>query len=112
MEDVIFSGSDARKPTATAEVRLRFSGVLKSLSAPAFTDAELAARGNGHEHTNGHAHGNGSSNGHANGHGQTNDHANGSGYTTQYTLNGKPDTSTPSTVVILVDPKDGYRVAP
>ena len=33
MEDVIFSGSDARKPTAAAEVRLRFSGVLKTLSA-------------------------------------------------------------------------------
>ena len=28
MEDVIFSGSDARKATAAAEVRLRFSGVL------------------------------------------------------------------------------------
>ena len=27
MEDVIFSGSDARKPTGTAEVRLRLSGV-------------------------------------------------------------------------------------
>ena len=27
MEDVIFSGSDARKPTAAAEVRLRFTGV-------------------------------------------------------------------------------------
>ena len=27
MEDVIFSGSDARKPTAAAEVRLRLSGV-------------------------------------------------------------------------------------
>jgi len=36
MEDVIFNGSDARKPTATAEVRLRFSGVVKSVSAPAF----------------------------------------------------------------------------
>ena len=34
MEDVIFSGSDARKPTATAEVRLRFSGVVKSVSGP------------------------------------------------------------------------------
>jgi len=34
MEDVIFSGSDARKPTAAAEVRLRFSGVLKSLTGP------------------------------------------------------------------------------
>ncbi|HUR32426.1 MAG TPA: chromosome segregation protein SMC [Vicinamibacterales bacterium] len=36
MEDVIFSGSDARRPTATAEVRLRFSGVVKSVSGPAF----------------------------------------------------------------------------
>ena len=27
MEDVIFGGSDARKPTAAAEVRLRLSGV-------------------------------------------------------------------------------------
>src|SRR5690349_19439969 len=27
MEDVIFGGSDARKPTATAEVRLKLSGV-------------------------------------------------------------------------------------
>jgi len=35
MEDVLFSGSDARKPTASAEVRLRFSGVLKNLSGPA-----------------------------------------------------------------------------
>ena len=34
MEDVIFSGSDARKPTASAEVRLRFSGVLKTLMGP------------------------------------------------------------------------------
>ncbi len=30
MEDVLFNGSDARKPTAAAEVRLRFSGVLKT----------------------------------------------------------------------------------
>ncbi|MGB7220659.1 MAG: AAA family ATPase, partial [Vicinamibacterales bacterium] len=36
MEDVIFSGSDARKPTATAEVRLRLAGVLKALTGPAF----------------------------------------------------------------------------
>src|SRR4029077_6824519 len=32
MEDVIFSGSDARKPTAAAEVRLRFSGFLKAVA--------------------------------------------------------------------------------
>ena len=36
MEDVIFSGSDARKPTGAAEVRLRFSGVLKTVTGPAF----------------------------------------------------------------------------
>src|SRR4051812_8127207 len=36
MEDIIFSGSDARKPTAAAEVRLRFSGVLKNVTAPPF----------------------------------------------------------------------------
>ncbi len=50
MEDVIFSGSDARKPTAAAEVRLRFSGFLKT----------IADNGNGH--ANGHGNGNG--NGH------------------------------------------------
>jgi chromosome segregation protein len=41
MEDVIFSGSDARKPTATAEVRLRLAGVT---SVP----SEGAGNGNGH----------------------------------------------------------------
>ncbi len=35
MEDVICNGSDARKPSAAAEVRLRFSGVAKTISAPA-----------------------------------------------------------------------------
>jgi chromosome segregation protein len=69
MEDVIFSGSDARKPTAAAEVRLRFTGVLKTLSGPAFgEDAAGRANGNGHgsaddagDHagTHGHADGNG-----------------------------------------------------
>ncbi len=45
MEDVIFSGSDARKPTGAAEVRLRLSGVPLPPQAPA----------NGHEpSTNGH----------------------------------------------------------
>src|SRR5580704_2187464 len=58
MEDVIFNGSDARKPTAAAEVRLRFSGFLKHLTAPAFPP-ELAglAAGNGHGHGNGNGHG-------------------------------------------------------
>src|SRR5215831_5253913 len=64
MEDVIFNGSDARKPTASAEVRLRFSGVLKSLTAPVFP--EDAAHGNGHSNGNGRGNANGI--GHANGH--------------------------------------------
>ena len=57
MEDVIFNGSDARKPTASAEVRLRFSGVLKTLMGPALP----GENGNGHgdAHGNGHANGNG-----------------------------------------------------
>src|SRR4029077_12512443 len=56
MEDVIFNGSDARKPTASAEVRLRFSGFLKTVTGPAF-DGE-PGNGNGH-HGNGHGNGNG-----------------------------------------------------
>src|ERR1044071_8007783 len=42
MEDVISNGSDARKPSAAAEVRLRVSGVLKNVSGPAL---ELAGAG-------------------------------------------------------------------
>ena len=64
MEDVIFSGSDARKPTAAAEVRLRFSGFLKNITAPAFPP-ELAHA----EPGSGNGHGNGNGNGHGNGHG-------------------------------------------
>ena len=76
MEDVIFSGSDARKPTAAAEVRLRFTGVLKTLSGPAFPQVGEHHGANGHQEAgNGHganvegANGNGT-NGHgANGNG-------------------------------------------
>jgi chromosome segregation protein len=64
MEDVIFSGSDARKPTAAAEVRLRFSGFLKTVSGPAFPP-EPGLDADGHPHANG----NGNGNGHGNGHG-------------------------------------------
>src|SRR5438128_3617495 len=74
MEDVIFNGSDARKPTAAAEVRLKFSGFLKTVSGPAFPGemekANLSAvapgaKADGH-HGNGH---HGSGNGHnGNGH--------------------------------------------
>ena len=52
MEDVIFGGSDARKPTGAAEVRLRLSGVT-------------TVPGSGNGHGNGHANGNGH-----NGHGE------------------------------------------
>src|SRR5436305_11541984 len=60
MEDVIFNGSDARKPTATAEVRLRFSGFLKTVSGPAFETGN-SPRGNGHRGNgqNGSGNGNG-----------------------------------------------------
>jgi len=75
MEDVLFSGSDARKPTASAEVRLRFSGVLKNLSGPALPGID-----DGAPHENGHGgnghHGNG--NGH-NGNGHHGSGANGNG---------------------------------
>ncbi len=65
MEDIIFSGSDARKPTASAEVRLRFSGVVKGVTGPAFpADQEQGQNGNGYgghdstPHLNGNGHGN------------------------------------------------------
>src|SRR5258705_8082545 len=69
MEDVIFNGSDARKPTAAAEVRLRFSGVLTSLTGPAFPEERgKDHNGNGHP---GNGHGRRvSGNGH-NGHGSS-----------------------------------------
>src|SRR5205823_3486348 len=61
MEDVIFSGSDARKPTAAAEVRLRFSGFLKAVAA----EAPLpVVRDNGHNGNGDDHHGNGNGNGH------------------------------------------------
>src|SRR6476469_8052168 len=65
MEDIIFSGSDARKPTASAEVRLRFSGVVKSVTGPEFPAGhEQGQNGNGYgghdstPHPNGNGHGN------------------------------------------------------
>src|SRR5437763_6920757 len=66
MEDVLFNGSDARKPTASAEVRLRFSGFLKAITGPALEAAAghngSGANGNGHH--NGNSTGNGNGNGH------------------------------------------------
>src|SRR4026209_1490224 len=68
MEDVLFNGSDARKPTSSAEVRLRLSGVLKSVTAPAFAEAHDTGLGDGGavgdltplgDNGHGHGHGNG-----------------------------------------------------
>src|SRR5947199_5165162 len=71
MEDIIFNGSDARKPTASAEVRLRLSGVLRQIIAPVFADAAMSSSDAPHVPGNGHetAHGNGNGNGNGNGHG-------------------------------------------
>jgi chromosome segregation protein len=85
MEDVIFSGSDARKPGGAAEVRLHLSGlplppkpsetVAESPAHPAVTepfrlDAPESVPGHDDGGTNGHSNGyaNGHPNGHANGH--------------------------------------------
>jgi chromosome segregation protein len=49
MEDIIFSGSDARRPTATAEVRLQLSQVTATLTGLRNTLADGLGHGNGHE---------------------------------------------------------------
>src|SRR5688572_19900856 len=60
MEDVIFSGSDARKPTGAAEVRLRFSGVtLTPVALPGITPHEPAAAAVDHATASGNGHSNG-----------------------------------------------------
>jgi len=91
MEDVIFSGSDARKPTSAAEVRLRFSGVLKRLA--------VAPNGRPNGHANGHTNGHANGHAHANGHGHPNGHvADGSGHVDhadQLHANGHAEPSTP-----------------
>jgi chromosome segregation protein len=83
MEDVIFSGSDARKPTAAAEVRLRFAGVIRNITGPAFPAEHEPTTENGHATANGHANGNGhhaNGNGHAETDATGTGHANGNGY--------------------------------
>jgi chromosome segregation protein len=50
MEDIIFGGSDARKPTAAAEVRLKLSGVAARVPVE-------ATGGNGHRNGNGNGNG-------------------------------------------------------
>jgi chromosome segregation protein len=79
MEDVIFGGSDARKPGAAAEVRLRLSGLTAppahdARAIPALPEFRPGVDGGGsvlppdgdHGHTNGNGNGNG--NGHPAGH--------------------------------------------
>ncbi len=59
MEDVIFSGSDARRPTAAAEVRLQLSEVTAALARL------IGPRSNGHSRTRSAANGDGHGNGQA-----------------------------------------------
>ena len=68
MEDLIFGGSDARRPTGAAEVRLKLSGVAARVPGhPGGGNSRHKANGNGHGNGNGNgAHGNG--NGHGTGH--------------------------------------------
>ena len=71
MEDVIFSGSDARRPTATAEVRLQLSQVTAALAS-----LRKLEFGNGHTHSEGNG-------GHSNGNGNGNRNGNGNGLATR-----------------------------
>jgi len=57
MEDVIFGGSDARRPTGAAEVRLKLSGVAARVpGAPVPTNGRHKSNGHGNGNGNGHAH--------------------------------------------------------
>src|SRR5687767_133182 len=72
MEDLIFGGSDARRPTSAAEVRLKLSGVA------ARVPGQPGLGGNGHKHQghgNGHGRGNGNGNGNGHGHALVEAHA-------------------------------------
>jgi chromosome segregation protein len=56
MEDVIFGGSDARKPTAAAEVRLKLAGVAARVPGNGHQiSGEPAGNGNGSRHAQVHA---------------------------------------------------------
>ena len=56
MEDVIFGGSDARKPTAAAEVRLKLAGVAARVPGTGHQiSGEPAGNGNGSRHAQVHA---------------------------------------------------------
>jgi chromosome segregation protein len=95
MEDVIFGGSDARKPTAAAEVRLKLSGV--------------AARGPGHPAGgNGHRSHGPDGNGHHTGNGRNGNGSNGNGHGHLHAVSAPPDQVTTegilaSSAVALLD---------
>jgi chromosome segregation protein len=58
MEDLIFGGSDARRPTGAAEVRLKLSGVAARVPGqPGGTNGRHKANGNGHSNGNGNGNG-------------------------------------------------------
>ena len=65
MEDVIFGGSDARRPTAAAEVRLKLSGVAARVPGLAGVERRKPGPDAGHGKGNGNGNGNGSGHGHA-----------------------------------------------
>ena len=73
MEDVIFSGSDARKPGGTAEVRLRLAGVAVAAPESSVSSIGEVARLEGLHQLSGHEHAAGApgGNGNGNGHGRT-----------------------------------------
>src|SRR5512145_3305284 len=64
MEDVIFGGSDARKPTAAAEVRLKLSGVAVRVPERLAVDGASGITGDGRGNGNGHGKRTGNGNGH------------------------------------------------
>jgi chromosome segregation protein len=66
MEDVIFNGSDARKPGAAAEVRLRLAGlpIPPPASAPSVETPPLEEFHPTHQHLTGYEGSNGNGNGH------------------------------------------------
>ena len=116
MEDVIFSGSDARKPGGAAEVRLRLSGLpippkplpdspaRSSATEPFRLDAPESVPGHDEAGTNGHGNGNG--NGHPNGHGNGNGlaHASGNGHGDE-----GAEAHAPAPVRLLVGPTLGVE---
>src|SRR4249919_1795968 len=55
MEDVIFNGSDARKPTGSAEVRLRLAGVTSLPASVAVVVDQPETPANGSNGANGHS---------------------------------------------------------